>query len=107
MQHTSQQSTTYVFNMLCSSVSSYCRLCPFLQYWRIMDCSDDLEFCLFYYSGAAAAAGLSYSGAVLATKEGRWPEQYTQRIHEALHKAGIEPWELSSVDNSVCVGAPL
>lgn len=77
------------------------------QYWRIMDCSEDLEFCLFYYSGAAAAAGLSYSGAVLATQDGTWPQQYTDRIHEALHRAGIEPWELSTVDNSACAGAPL
>ncbi len=27
------------------------------EFWRILDCSDDLAFCLFYYSGAASAAG--------------------------------------------------
>lgn len=29
--------------------------------------------CVFYYSGAASRAGLSYSGAILASKEGQWP----------------------------------
>ena len=27
---------------------------------RILDCDDELEWCLFYYSGAAAPARLSY-----------------------------------------------
>lgn len=91
---------TFYYSVLDNGVTSN-------EYWRIMDCSEDLEFCLFYYSGAAAAAGLSYSGAVLATQDGTWPQQYTDRIHEALHRAGIEPWELSTVDNSACAGAPL
>lgn len=29
--------------------------------------------CVFYYSGAASRAGLSYSGAILASKSGDWP----------------------------------
>ena len=29
--------------------------------------------CVFYYSGAASRAGLSYSGAILASKDGQWP----------------------------------
>jgi hypothetical protein len=77
------------------------------EYWRIIDCAEDLSFCLFYYSGAAATAGLSYSGAVLGTPDGLWPADHTQRIHGALRQAGIEPWELSIVDNSACGGAPL
>ena len=27
------------------------------EYWRILDCAEDFSFALFYYSGAAAAAG--------------------------------------------------
>jgi hypothetical protein len=27
------------------------------KFWRTLDCADDLAFCLFYYSGAASAAG--------------------------------------------------
>jgi hypothetical protein len=91
---------TFFYSVLDNGVTSN-------EYWRIMDCANDLTWCLFYYSGAAATAGLSYNGAVLATVDGRWPEKYTARVHEALGRAGIEPWELSSVDNSNCVGAPL
>ncbi|KAF8063768.1 hypothetical protein HT031_003625 [Scenedesmus sp. PABB004] len=77
------------------------------EFWRILDCAEDLSFCLFYYSGAAAAAGLSYSGAVLATPDGAWPAVHTARVHGALARAGIAPWELSLVDNTACAGAPL
>jgi VDE lipocalin domain len=77
------------------------------QYWRILDCAEDLSFCLFYYSGAAAAAGLSYSGAVLATPDGAWPAAHTARVHATLARAGLEPWELTMVDNSDLAGAPL
>jgi hypothetical protein len=71
------------------------------------DAADDLSFALFYYTGAASRAGMSYSGAVLGTPDGKWPEQHTARINEALDRAGIKGWELSRVDNSDCVGAPL
>lgn len=77
------------------------------EHWKILDCAEDLTYCLFYYSGAAAAAGLSYTGAVLGTRDGMWPAQYTERIHGALRQAGIEPWELSLPDNSNCAEAPL
>jgi hypothetical protein len=50
---------------------------------------------------------MSYSGAVLGTRDGQWPSAYTERVHGALRDAGIEPWELSIVDNSACAGAPL
>lgn len=65
---------------------------------------------VFYYSGAASAAGLSYTGAILASRTGAWPEGEAarERIHKALARAGIKPWELSNVswegDGS---GAPL
>jgi len=81
--------------------------CCVNRYWRIVDCAEDLAYCLFYYSGAASAAGLSYAGAVLATRDGLWPGAYTERIHAALRQTGIEPWELSMPDNSRCADAPL
>ncbi|GFR46611.1 hypothetical protein Agub_g8215 [Astrephomene gubernaculifera] len=79
------------------------------EFWRILDCDEEqLAYCLFYYSGAASKAGLSYSGAVLGTPDGRMPgPQHTERLHAALRRAGIEPWELSYVDNSGCEEAPL
>ncbi|PNW78726.1 hypothetical protein CHLRE_09g388060v5 [Chlamydomonas reinhardtii] len=78
------------------------------EYWRIVDCDENLDWCLFYYSGAASTAGLAYSGAVLGTPDGGMPgPQHTQRLHTALRRAGIEPWELSFVDNSKCADAPL
>ena len=40
-----------------------------------VDCDDDLEWSLYYYAGAAKVAGQAYIGAVLATKDGKWPGQ--------------------------------
>ncbi|KAG2484866.1 hypothetical protein HYH03_016352 [Edaphochlamys debaryana] len=78
------------------------------EFWRLVDCDEDLAWCLFYYSGAASTAGLSYSGAVLGTPDGAMPAaQHTPRLHAALRRSGIEPWELSYVDNSGCEEAPL
>ena len=91
---------TFFFTVLDNGVTSN-------EYWRIIDCADDLSYCLFYYSGAAAAAGLSYSGAVLGTVDGGWPLGYEGRIKEALQRTGIEDWELSDANNRDCVGAPL
>lgn len=51
---------TFYFSVLDNGVTSN-------EYWRILDCDEALSWCLFYYSGAASTAGLSYSGAVLAT----------------------------------------
>ena len=54
------------------------------------------------------AAGLSYSGAILATPDGQMPAAHlTPRVHAALDRAGLKPWELSRVDNSQCAGVPL
>lgn len=80
-----------------------------LEHWRILDCAEDLEWCAFYYSGAAKAAGLSYTGAILTSRTGEWPggDAARARIEAALDTAGIKPWELSSVSNAGCEGAPL
>jgi len=59
-----------------------------------------MSWVLFYYSGAAAAAGQSYSGAILASATGDWPpekEAYIDRIYAGLDRAGIKPWELFMV----------
>lgn len=91
---------TFYYSVLDNGVTSN-------EFWRIIDCAEDLSYCLFYYSGAAAAAGMSYTGAVLGTRDGLWPGAYTERIHASLRQAGIEPWELSMPDNSQCADAPL
>jgi hypothetical protein len=79
------------------------------EHWRLIDAAEDLSWVLFYYTGAASRAGMSYSGAVLGTKDGAWPSAHGQaaRVEAALARAGIMPWEVSRVDNSNCAGAPL
>lgn len=37
------------------------------EFWRILDCDDSYEWCLFYYSGAASAAGAARSHACFHT----------------------------------------
>jgi hypothetical protein len=55
-----------------------------------VDVADDLAWALFAYSGAAAAAGQAYSGAVLCTRDGAWPAAAAApRIDAALRLAGI------------------
>lgn len=51
------------------------------EFWRILDCEEGLEWCVFYYSGAASRAGLSYSGAILASKSGEWPASQVRSLH--------------------------
>ncbi|CAM9342803.1 unnamed protein product [Ascophyllum nodosum] len=78
------------------------------EYWRIIDVPDDLSWGVFYYAGAAAAAGQSYTGALLVTRDGSWPgEGEIDRIRQALDTCGIKLWELFEVDNSNDDGAPL
>ena len=88
---------TYRFSVLDNGVTS-------LEDWTILDCHEKLTWCVFYYRGAAAKAGLSYSGAILASRDGMWPKdgESLQRIQTVLRTAGIELWELSTVDNSNC-----
>jgi hypothetical protein len=84
------------------------------EFWRILDCADDLSWAVFYYTGAAAAAGTSYSGALLVTKDGSWPVMSTDseseggktalRIERAMASGGIKMWELYEVPNGCCEG---
>lgn len=67
-----------------------------LEYWRIVDVADDMSWAVFYYSGAAEAAGQSYSGSLLATADGKWPPlSELPRIQQAHDSMGIAIWELS------------
>ena len=78
--------------------------------WTIVDAGDALEFAVFYYRGAAAAAGQSYTGAVICSRDGSWPEEddvTKSRIVDACRRCGIEPFELKFVCNDNCSGAPL
>ena len=75
------------------------------EYWRILDCSEDLSWAVFYYSGAAKTAGTSYTGALVVSKDGNWPtmtSKTTKRINDALLKGGIQNWELFEVSNNNC-----
>lgn len=78
------------------------------EFWTIVDVCDDLSWGLFHYSGAAQAAGQSYTGAVLVSPDGAYPcETERQRLNSALEICGIKDWELFDVDNCSCIGAPL
>ncbi|KAH7297711.1 hypothetical protein KP509_25G007800 [Ceratopteris richardii] len=92
---------TFHFSVLDNGVVSQ-------EYWRIVDVPDDLSWGLFFYSGAAAAAGQSYTGAVLVTPDGQWPpESEEKRVLAALDRCGIKSWELYNVNNAYCEGPPL
>ena len=72
------------------------------EYWRILDSADDLSWGVFYYAGAASAAGTSYTGALVVTPDGEWPEMTEEtsgRIRGALLLADITLWELYEVEN--------
>lgn len=89
----------FYFNVLDNGVTSN-------EFWRILDCDDNLEWAVFYYSGAASAAGTSYTGALVVSKDGTWPDMTTgdagTRIQAALDRAGIKMWELFQVSNADC-----
>ncbi|KGN62096.1 uncharacterized protein LOC101212663 [Cucumis sativus] len=93
---------TFLFSVLDNGVVSN-------EFWSIVDVCDDLSWGLFHYNGAARAAGQSYTGAVLVSRDGKYPENDHQkeRIVAALEKCGIKEWELFAVDNSSCLDPPL
>ena len=64
---------------------------------------------VFYYTGAAAAAGTSYTGALVVTRDGKWPEmtrgsEKYARIERAMATGGNKMWELFQVTNECCDG---
>ncbi|KAG8055632.1 hypothetical protein GUJ93_ZPchr0001g31735 [Zizania palustris] len=91
---------TFYFSVLDNGVVSK-------EFWTIVDVSDDFSWGLFHYHGAAQAAGLAYTGAVLVTPDGSSPDVDNPRLASALDKCGIKKWELYMVDNCSCMGAPL
>lgn len=74
-----------------------------------MDCDEQMKWVVFYYSGAATAAGITYRGALICTQTGNLPEDPAamKPINAALTRCGIEPWEMFGVDNACCSDAPL
>jgi hypothetical protein len=93
---------TFYFSFMDNGVTS-------LEYWRIVDAADDLSWSLYYYAGAAKVAGQAYIGAVLATKDGMWPDvSELPRIEKSLWEGcGVKLWEMCEVDNGNCGDAPL
>ncbi|VFQ96057.1 unnamed protein product [Cuscuta campestris] len=92
---------TFYFSVLDNGVVSK-------EFWTIVDVCEDLSWGLFHYSGAARVAGQSYSGAVLVSPDGVYPnvEQH-QRLISALDKCCIKEWELFMVENCSCQDPPL
>ena len=65
--------------------------------WTTVDAADDLSWAIFYYSGAAAAAGQSYQGALLCSADGEWPDGAREgpefeRIASGFAKCGLQLW---------------
>ncbi|KAI7748305.1 hypothetical protein M8C21_012112 [Ambrosia artemisiifolia] len=92
---------TFYFSVLDNGVVSN-------EYWTIVDVCEDFSWALFHYSGAARVAGQSYTGAVLVSQDGEYPnEMEKDRLVSALDRCGIKEWELFDVDNCSCKDAPL
>ncbi|KAK9290458.1 hypothetical protein L1049_008628 [Liquidambar formosana] len=83
---------TFYFSVLDNGVVSN-------EFWTIVDVSNDFSWDLFHYSGAARAAGQSYTGAVLVSPDGTYPNE--------MGKCEIKEWELFTVDNCSCQDPPL
>lgn len=92
---------TFYFSVLDNGVVSN-------EFWTIVDVCDDLSWGLFHYHGAARVAGQSYTGAVLVSPDGAFPDKrWGPRLGSALDRCGIKEWELFSVDNCSCENPPL
>ncbi|KAL6225329.1 hypothetical protein ACLB2K_004179 [Fragaria x ananassa] len=92
---------TFQFSVLDNGVVSN-------ESWTIVDVADDLSWGLFYYCGAARVAGQSYTGAVLVSPDGAYPNDVNRsRLVSALENCGIKEWELFTVNNSSCENPPL
>ncbi|XP_024996513.1 violaxanthin de-epoxidase, chloroplastic [Cynara cardunculus var. scolymus] len=92
---------TFYFSVLDNGVVSN-------ESWTIVDVADDLSWGLFHYSGAARVAGQSYTGAVLVSLDGKYPnDSEKDGLLSALGRCYIKEWELFDVDNCSCSGPPL
>lgn len=72
---------TFYFSVLDNGVVSK-------EYWRIVDATDDLTWGLFFYSGAAAAAGQSYTGVCVCARA--WGVKFLQKQELLLLCISIE-----------------
>ncbi|XP_057774942.1 violaxanthin de-epoxidase, chloroplastic isoform X2 [Salvia miltiorrhiza] len=78
------------------------------EMWTIVDVADDLGWGLFHYHGAARVAGQSYTGAVLVSPTGLYPDgSQHRRVAAALERCSIKEWEVFDVDNCSCHNPPL
>uniref|UniRef100_A0A161Y0P5 VDE lipocalin domain-containing protein n=1 Tax=Daucus carota subsp. sativus TaxID=79200 RepID=A0A161Y0P5_DAUCS len=78
------------------------------EFWTIVDVAADFSWGLFHYSGAARVAGQSYTGAVLVSPNGEYPDERERgRLVSALDRCHIKEWELFNVDNCSCKDPPL
>ncbi|XP_047956649.1 uncharacterized protein LOC125202312 [Salvia hispanica] len=92
---------TFYFSVLDNGVVSN-------ETWTIVDVADDLGWGLFHYHGAARVAGQSYTGAVLVSPTGAYPdESQLGKVGSALEKCSIKEWEVFDVDNCSCENPPL
>ncbi|CAI9758276.1 unnamed protein product [Fraxinus pennsylvanica] len=92
---------TFYFSVLDNGVVSN-------EYWTIVDVTDDLGWGLFHYHGAARVAGQSYTGAILVSQDGMYPNKsQSERLASALDRCNIKEWELFTVDNCSCENPPL
>jgi hypothetical protein len=70
------------------------------EMWTIVGVADDLSWLVVHYAGAAKAVGLQYIGGLLCTPDGSLPNPaQLPTIWKCLQTAGIQPWELTVVDN--------
>lgn len=80
------------------------------EFWKVVDCAEDMSWCILYYEGVASAAGTSYQGSILGTVDGLAPPPEARgRVERILEQCDIKPWELTTVDNAcdLCSNAPL
>lgn len=78
------------------------------EFWTIVDVAADLSWGLFHYNGAARVAGQSYTGAVLVSPNGEYPDERERgKLVSALDRCHIKEWELFNVDNCSCNNPPL
>jgi VDE lipocalin domain len=87
---------TFRFSVLDNGVTSD-------EFWTIIAVADDLSWIVFHYAGAASSVGLQYLGGLLCTPDGKLPTDAKDLdiIWDHFRSAGIQPWELYNVDNSL------
>ena len=58
------------------------------EFWRIVDCAEDLSWAVVHYAGAARSVGQSYTGSLLLSPDGTVPPKAPkERIRKAFEKA--------------------